>query len=400
MNTQKIKIEKSILLLDNWISQNGWTGFDPYDIKELPFIIKLTDLGNKYFFFEIIREILFELFLTFPNFSRKLLKIKPQINAKGMGLFAKSYLQLYNHFKKEEYLAKANECISWLDKNYSDKYEGKGWGYPFGWQSKKYIPKYTPNGIVTTAIGDAYWEMYKLTNDQKYLNTCKNICEFLVKLPIDKINETQICFSYTPIYTNHVHNLNLFVAEFLIRIGKEIANQEWIELGIAATNYTVSNQLGNGAFDYNGPPEKPQNMIDNYHTGFVIRQLYAIWKLTNDEKYYKSLELCYNHYINNFFIDKTIPKLTPTRKYRLDIHSCAEAINCLSDLSEIFTEGKQIAVNVANWTIENLQDEKGYFYHGIFKSRIFQNEYKSKIPYMRWAQAWMMRGLSNLLKVI
>jgi len=27
------KIKESIVLLDRWIEQNGWRGYDPYDIK-------------------------------------------------------------------------------------------------------------------------------------------------------------------------------------------------------------------------------------------------------------------------------------------------------------------------------------------------------------------------------
>jgi len=158
--------------------------------------------------------------------------------------------------------------------------------------------------------------------------------------------------------------------------------------------------MNDGAFDYNGPPEKPQNFVDNYHTAFVLRQLYSIWQLTKDEKYFNILEKGYNYYINNFFENDRIPKFTKTRKYRIDIHSSAESINCLCELSPHFPKGIEIAKNVATWTIENLQDKKGFFYHGIFKSRFIGVPFKSKIAYIRWGEAWMLKGLSNLLKTI
>ncbi|PIQ10269.1 MAG: hypothetical protein COW71_03235 [Ignavibacteriales bacterium CG18_big_fil_WC_8_21_14_2_50_31_20] len=398
--TLKNKIEFSIINLDTWITQNGFSGFDPYDVKSIHLIRKITEYGNKNFLFEIFREIIFELFLMFPNLSRKLLNVKPQINPKAIGLLAKSYIDIYQVFNDEKYLKKAYECINWLDENYSKDYPGKGWGYPFAWQAKEEIPANTPNGIVTTAVADAYWSMYKLTNESKYLQVCSEICVFLIDLPKDKIDEAQICFSYTPIFVNHVHNLNLFVAEFLIKVGQEVDNSTWVETGIKATNYTASNQMNDGAFDYNGPPEKPQNFVDNYHTAFVLRQLYSIWQLTKDEKYFNILEKGYNYYINNFFENDRIPKFTKTRKYRIDIHSSAESINCLCELSPHFPKGIEIAKNVATWTIENLQDKKGFFYHGIFKSRFIGVPFKSKIAYIRWGEAWMLKGLSNLLKTI
>lgn len=394
------KVEVSINSLEAWIDKNGYAGFDPYDIKSLTVVRKIISLGNKNFLLEVVREFVIELFLMCPNISRKTLKIKPQINAKAIGLLAKSYIDLSQLFGEKKYLEKANACIAWLNDNYSKNYEGKCWGYPFDWQAKELIPKNTPNGIVTTAVADAYWSMYQLTDDKKHLDICVDICKFLITLPTDEISENEICFSYTPVFVNHVHNLNLFVAEFLIKVGKEVGNKHWISVGIKATNYTINNQRDDGAFDYNGPPETPQNFIDNYHTGFVLRQLYSIWKLTDSEKYFSVLEKGYKYYINNFFEDKTIPKLMKNRKYRIDIHSAAESINCLSELSKDFPEGIEIAKNVANWTINNLQDNRGFFYHGVFKSRIIGVPFKSKIAYMRWGQAWMLKGLTNLLKVI
>lgn len=155
--------------------------------------------------------------------------------------------------------------------------------------------------------------------------------------------------------------------------------------------------MQDGAFDYNGPPEKSKPFSDNYHTGFVLRMLHSIWKITNNSDIYSGLSKCFHHYINNFFEDKTIPKLLPDRKHRIDIHSCAESINCLSQLSSTFPEGLDIAKNVAVWTIKNLQDEEGYFYYGFLKSRFTGRPFLSKIAYLRWGQAWMLKSLSNLL---
>lgn len=395
MNLDKKKFFTSINELDQWIEKNGWVGYDPYDIKEINFVKKIIKLGNKNYIMGIMREIIFELFYTFPNISRKLFNIKPTINAKAMALFAKGYLDLYLSTKEKKYLDKSDFFLKWLEKNNSQVEAGIGWGYPFDWQTKVLIPKFTPNGIVTTAAGDAFWGWYQFTNDQKYLEICKDICEFLVTLPIDNISNKQICFSYTPLSRNHVHNLNLFVAEYLIKIGNEIKKKEWVELGIKAVNYTILNQYANGSFDYNGPSDKLRNFCDNYHTGFVLRMLYSIWKITDRKDVYISLKKCYYHYINNFFEDNTIPKLLPDRKYRIDIHSCAESINCLSELSEIFPEGKKIAKNVGLWTIQNLQDKSGYFYYGFLKSRFTKKPFLSKIAYIRWGQAWMLKALTK-----
>ncbi|MFQ5639514.1 MAG: hypothetical protein ACE5IR_16135 [bacterium] len=391
------KIRQALNKLDSWIEQNGWAGYDPYDIKEALFVIKITELGKRNFFFTVLRESLFELFYSFPITSRKILAIEKKINPKGMGLFAKSYLNLYQNTQEQQYLERSQECLNWLEENFSPGYSGACWGYPFHWQSKTFIPRGTPSGVVTAVVGDAFWAFYTFSMEKKYLELCQSICQFFMNdLNIDKIDKDRICFSYTPITHDHIHNANLFVAEFLIRVGTEIKNEEYINYGLRAVNYSLSYQNPDGSFYYFGPPDEVKKWVDNYHTGFVLRALYAIYKLTEDNKLLEKIGKCFKHYIDNFFIEKVIPKFQPNRIYPIDIHCCSEAILCLAHLSEAFSEGRELLQNVTNWTIDNMQDKHGYFYHAKRKSRFVKLIFTAKIPYMRWGQAWMLRALSEL----
>ncbi len=399
MTLKTEKILDAAKKLDGWIEKNGWAGFDPYDLKAIPAVSKTTALGNRYRLFEILRETLFEIFYTFPVSLRKFLHIQPQVNAKAMALFSRSYLDLHIATGEKQYLDKSQVCLNWLLENSSNTSAGIAWGYPFDWQTDVLIPKFTPNGIVTTAAGDAFWGWYQFSKRPEFLDTCNEICEFLISLPVERISEEQICFAYTPLYQNHVHNLNLFVAEFLIKIGREINQQSWIELGQKAVNYTVANQRSDGSFDYNGPPEKPRNFSDNYHTGFVLRMLHSIWQMTGREDVLKSLERGICHYLQNFFEEGKIPKLLPDRIYRVDIHSCAESINCLCQLKDAFPEGQKTAGDILEWTLDTLQDPAGYFYYGLLKSRFLKLVFKSKIPYLRWGQAWMLKAISMYLLI-
>lgn len=394
------EILKCVLKLDSWITQNGWKGYDPYDIKAVPWVLNLTEKGNNSRFWALFRELVFEFFYTFPLFSRNLLRINRDINPKAMGLFSTGYLDLYKITDDKAFLEKSLYCLDWLMNSKIKINGGSGWGYPFEWQSGQRIPRNTPNGIVTTAVGDAFWNFYQYTNDKKYLDECTRICRFLVSLPVDKIDAERICFSYTPVFMNHVHNLNLFVAEFLIKTGMKVNNSDWIKSGKRAVNYTVSSQLEDGLFDYNGPPEPAQKHYDNYHTGFVLRMLHSICQLIEREDVKLALKKSYNNYISNFFDGETIPKLTPQKKYRIDIHSCAESILCLSTLSDIFPEAIQRAGKILNWSIKNLQDNSGYFYYGILKSRLTGLKFRSTIPYLRWGQAWMLRAISRYLLIM
>ena len=56
-----------------------------------------------------------------------------------------------------------------------------------------------------------------------------------------------------------------------------------------------------------------------------------------------------------------------------------------------FNEWEELAEKVMNWTLENMQDKKGYFYYQI------KPRFSSKISYIRWSNAFMFNAMSCYL---
>jgi rhamnogalacturonyl hydrolase YesR len=388
---------KSISSLSQWLDQNGFGGYDPYDIKGTPLFLRLQqESSSRRPVLKGVRRLLFALETFFPKIMRRIFGVKKQTNAKAMGLFAKGYLNLYQATGEKIFQEKAISCLQWLMEHPSPGYDGLCWGYPFDWQSKVFIPRGTPSAVVSSAVGDGFWKAYRLFDDPKYLDACQQICRFFINhLNVDEIDNDSLCFSYTPLDDFHVHNANLFVAEFLLRVGKQVNNDDYMRLGLNAANYALSEQNDDGSIFYWGRIQdhySPRH-LDHYHSGFEVRSLYSIWKITGEDKFYRAFKKYYDFYLSNFFENKTIPKLTPEYKYPINIHSCAEAILCNSILVNEFPECEEYLKNVLIWTIENMQDKQGWFYYMI---RNFNGiEWKAKIPYIRWGQAWMLRGLSE-----
>lgn len=397
MNSLIELVKNSMERLDSWLNKNGWAGYDPYDLKGHPFLIRLTE-QNPSFSRKALRKGLYEVELFAPLFLRKLFNVEKMINAKAMGLFGEAYLNLYKAVQKENYLIKAEDTLDWLDNNYSKGYSGMCWGYPFDWQSKIFIPEGTPSSVVSSTVGKAFWAFYELTADKKYLGVCESICEFFLNdLSIDKIDHDKICFSYTSLDNFHVNNANLFVAEFLILVGKETNNEKYTDYGLKATNYTLNEQNEDGSIYYWGKDQESNRRIDHYHSGFEIRSLYSIWKLIDNHDVYETLKQYYRFYLENLFTDEKIPKMTPKNRYPIDIHGCAEAIMCNSLLAKDFPEGNEYLVNTLKWTIRNMQTKEGWF---IYMIRDIKGlKWKVKIPYIRWGQAWMLRGLSEVCSI-
>jgi len=392
-------LNRSIIDLNTWIEKNGFSGYDPYDIKGVKWIRESLYLYKKNFYNRIRRFIVGGLVTVFPSFLRKVVGVKPQINPKAMGLMAKAYLNLYLVFKEQVHLEKAKEILQWLKKHpsvgYSEKY---CWGYPFDWQSCILIPKGTPSSVVTSICGDAFYAYYNITRSKESLNICKSICNFFIKdLNISYNDNNEICFSYTPLDSFKVHNANLFVAEYLIRIGKEVENESFIKYGLKAVQYTIKRQNPDGSFAYWGEIDRISsicatklNTVDHYHTGFVLRSLFGIYKITKDRNIKKALDKGYEFYKKNLFDQDKIPVIMPGKKYPIDIHSCAEAIITMSVLSEVYEDSLQYAMSTFFWARKHMQDKKGFFYFRKYKFWI------DKTPYIRWGQAWMLLALSQL----
>ena len=380
------EVGQSIDLLDKWIEQNGWAGYDPYDIKGTKLLLFLQK--NRYTNFGS------NLFLNrFPMLSRKVFRVKKEINAKAMALFARGYLNLYRKSGDENYLKKALFCLNWLIENPSKGYSGLCWGYPFDWQSRVFIPKETPSGVVTSTAAYAFLDAYEILKDKKYLNIAKSCCDFILNdLNIDDVDENKICFSYTPVDTFHVHNASLFSASTLLRTFSYADNEKYKDVGIKAINFTVSHQNKDGSWYYWAPPDKLLYNVDNYHTGFVLECLNICRRALGSEFLYeKQLSEGLEFYARNLFLDDGTPKFTPKFVYPVDINSCAQAIITFCELADFTPMYLNMTKKVASWTIENMQDEEGYFYYRIYKN------YVDRMPYIRWGQAWMLWGLSYMV---
>jgi hypothetical protein len=336
----------------------------------------------------------------FPAVPRKFLRIPEEINPKAMGLFAAGYQILHQTTREEKFLIKAQEALTWLEQNTCRGYARHCWGHPFSWQSKVLFPENTPSAVVTAIVGDAFWRFYQMTGNDHYLHCCQSICKFFLRdLNIDELGEERICFSKTPLDHFHIHNGNLFVADFLFKVGKTLKEMDFISMASRALAYTLRDQNEDGSIYYWGKDQEAPFRIDHYHSGFEIRCLHSIWKSTGNEQVYSALNKYYKFYCKNLFTTEGLPKMTPKAFYPINIHSCAEAILCHSTLAPDFPEALDFLVKFVPWTLATMQHPEGWF---IYMVRNIRGglDWKLKIPYIRWGQAWMLRALAQYYSLL
>jgi len=393
---------RSFVRLLGWLEKNGWKGYDPYDIKEIRIVRKILYAKSPLASRTVSRGLSLILRL-FPLAARKILGVEKRLNAKGIGLFASSFINRYQMTGNPEDRAEAEELLTWLSNHRSPGYSFPGWGYPFDWQSDVLIPKGTPSAVVSSIVGDAFWKAYRAFGDQTYLDVCAGICRFfLTSLNIETMAPDIICFSYTPLDRFRVHNANLFVAEFLLRIGKETGTTVFWDMGRRAAQFALSEQNMDGSIYYWGRAGAASRIgrIDHYHSGFELRLLHRIAGLTG-ENVFRTAALRYAAFYRDRLLLPAgfgcIPKMRPGRVYPVDIHSCAEALLVQAEAGSLFPDSDRLLDGLLLWILPRMGLKKGSFAFSLQK--IGPLIWKQKIPYIRWGQAWMLYALSEVLSI-
>jgi hypothetical protein len=372
----------SLERLEQWIERNGWAGYDPYDLRDTRLF---ESLERRRWTRRLARRI--ELYV--PMLARHVLGVRPQINAKAMGLLALGYLARFEITGLEVYRKNAVACLEWLEENGQPGYAGACWGYPFDWHTRVEIPAGTPSGVVSSIGGWAFLQAYRIFQDERYLNLAQSTADFfLYDLNVDRRDDQRACFSYTPLDHFHVHNANLFVAAHLYEVGSLTGRVAYIAAAEPAVNYTLSEQNDDGSWYYWGPPDEMLYNVDHYHTGFVLRCLDRICAVSERTDWETALERGFRYYAGHLLDPSGLPKLKAERAYPVDIHSCAEAILCLTQLSRRYPEVVKSLSSVLRWTLSEMQSPDGHFYYRKYL------KHTVRIAYMRWGQAWMFWALA------
>lgn len=394
--------------LQYWLENNGWAGWDPYDIWDNRIGMWMAKREN------ICQRIAAGLTSRagefFPVALRKVLSVRPRVNAKAMGLFAAGFLQLEASENGPRLINGEPgyvQCFRLLEKHKVVRFGGCGWGYPFDWRSRVLIPRNTPTVVNSAIIGDAYWLKYRHHGDEEALSQCENICQFIVS----GLNRSGykddgcFCFSYTPIDKFQVHNANLFGAEFLIRIGMETERDDWVETGLAAANFSLSEIREDGTLNYWSNEQTDGLQQDTYHSGFEIRAINGIARLTGDKDFRQAAYKYFCTWRRDFFSKDGAPCLSRAQTDVIEVHSCAEGLLCAAKMFESGNFSRELFLKhvkgvlsaVATLWVQEMPD-KGYF--AVKRHKQFGFDIKVDIPYIRWGQAWMFNALAMVQTAI
>jgi len=402
-----IRITSALEKLDRWIEDQGFRGWDPHDGLNSPLLRFLSLRARP------AGIVWLQLLKRCPVNLRGMLGIAKSYNPKGMGLFLASYVRKYRMTGDERHCAHIAFLAQWLLSNSSTGYEGLSWGYNFDWPNRSFFaPAGTPTIVNTAFIGLAFLDLYLLlgkelnwsdlaaaaqstkrirmlpscTGAASGLEVARQACDFILKsLNIVRPSPDELCFSYTPLDQRLVHNANMVGARLLAAVFRQTGEPHLRAAALAAARFTSRRQLQNGAWQYGETSN--DRWVDNFHTGFVLLALKQIRLCLQTDEFDKHLLAGYQFWKDQMFLPNGAPKYYPTLTYPIDIHSVAQAIITFLEFSDDDCDAVECASRTAVWGINTLQDPTGYFYYQVHR------HYTIRIPYIRWAQAWMQRAL-------
>jgi len=371
------------LKLKYYCETENFKGWDPYDGLN-SWVIQKTPLGKSRFF----RLAWIQTFKRNPINFRPLFGIKKGYNPKGLGLFLIGYCNLYKIDPQKEYLEQINFLANKLLDLKTPNYSGACWGYNFDWQARAFFqPKSTPTVVATSFIAEALLEAYQISRNETYLHTAISASHFVTKdLNRSYDDQGDFTFSYSPLDHTQVYNAGLLGAKLLCLVYKYTNDAEMLQLAKKVVSYVCKAQKPNGSWSYGTLPY--HQWIDSFHTGFNLECIKRYQDISKDDSYNKNLILGMDYYLNTFFTEEGVSKYYNDSTFPIDIHAPAQFVVTLHKYGN-FDKNKILIDRVLNWTQNNMQSKKGYFYYQ-------KNENNTlKTPYMRWTQAWMFYAYSH-----
>jgi hypothetical protein len=342
----------------------------------------------------LLRTVLQQGVRRFPINLRPLLGVEKSRSTKGMGFLARGFIRLHQLTGDEEWADKALSTLQWLVRHQVPGYSGACWGNHFDYQSRSvFVKRDSPSVVWTSLIGHAFLDAYEHFRRDEFLATAVTSCEHILKDLGAYQEDDSVCIHYFPTSRHQVHNANTLGASLLARTYQHTGDDTYRSLAEKSIRYTAKHQRADSSWYYG----EASNLrwIDNFHTAYVLDCFKYYSEATGDIHFDGQLTNGYEYWKKTFFLSDGTPKYYHHKLLPLDIQCCSQAIDTLVFFRNRDPESIGLALKVAHWTIEHMQDKRGYFYYRRYSPQIV-----NKTPTLHWGQATMFSALAGLSQAL
>jgi hypothetical protein len=363
-----------------WGEARDWRGYDPYDALNSPLARPLT-LGTT-----LGARLLTQAVKLAPINLRPVLRIRPDWNAKAIGLVASGYARLAAAGDLTAD-ARARRWLYWLVENHAGGPAGLGWGYHFDVRTRFFAYRRgTPNAIATSFAGQALLDGCELLADERWREPAEEVGRFLVSRLLSDGRRSPY-FRYLPGEDELVHNANLLACAVLARASRVLGDPALAEPARAALATSVAAQRTDGSWPYADRPG--HDWVDNFHTGYVLQSLAHC--ATLEPALAEPLDRGIRFWERELFLDDGTPKYDVGSVLPLDAHCFATAIDTWLAVLPWRREGLERAARLGDLLIDELLDARGFVH---FQRRRL---WTSRVPFVRWTTAPAFCALAGLV---
>lgn len=373
----------------NAAEEQDYSGYSKFDALNSTLLNSLS-FNNKW-----LRLLYTQIVKESPINIRPILGVKRSRNPKGIALFARAYLFLFQKTSETMYLEKAESLIQWLLENPSPAANNLCWGYNFVWQNTIFLQdKFEPNAVVSVFVGESFIHAYRVTQKEEYLNAACSVADFIVEdLPVLYDSKDELAIAYVLRKVDAiVLNNQVLAGAFLSKVWKHTGVGKLLGIAQRQINYTVQRRTGYNAWYYTYPREKSPITHDNYHTGGILDGLLEYYEETGDDRYMEVYWKGLDYHKRNLFEQNGAPRWMNNKKYPFDIHGAAQGILSFKKAATHDPGYLSQAELISGWAIKTLfrKRTRDFSYR---KGRYFKWNYSL----MRWCNAWMARALAELI---
>ena len=365
---------------EQYISKRKYRSYDPFDALTNKYVNRLTKKSD------FLRRLAIQINSKSP-LDLHWTGMQQMVHTKTL-----SDLLWYHALNPQSPAERVDYFFEWLMKSISAK--GYGWGLNFPYTSRFInADAGMPNLYNTINSGIAIcYAIDKLNAGNKDVaaKAINGIVDFMEQQLGYVTEQNKGWYLYYPGQKYPTYNVNaLTLYFFALAKSKGLITHPEIKNRIdGLIELLCSEQQPDGSWHYSR--SEKGGWVDGFHTGFILESLAIAYNCgCQRSKLYPALQKGWSFFQDMMFTAEGYPKyFSGSDKYPIEAQNCAQAIQTLANIGKwMGWENKQLLEKTIAHTMDNLYDERGFFYHK--KTRYLTY----KTPYLRWSVTPMMLAL-------
>ncbi len=384
--------------LRQYVETEQFKGWDPYDALRSPFLEALTRPSA------LLQRCAIHGVRLLPWNVRPWLGIGKSANETALSVFCRAYLNLYCMTGRSHYLHTCEKLINRLrELSCVNNAKYLGWSRDFRYVAGSEVHEVgKPLSFLGTIIGETFLEYSQLSGTSPLDAEVERIIRAILRYGGVYETSKGTFIGYAAVARPRlIFNVNALAAALFLRYCRtrgssvRLENHDLVQLSERLIRTVLKHQQGNGSWLYGFSHDGESFRLIDFHQGFVVDAIGDILTLLADHPLSDRLRHAYARGLA-FMAREQIDgggacKWRYPRARPYDIHNQAQGIISLSRAPGSAYD--DLLDRMLGFTLRHFWDDQGgYFIYQV--GRYWRNE----IPYMRWAQAWMMLALTEYRK--